>query len=146
LRFDGIFDVPAGPEQVYGLVTEPKEVARCLPDLQSLEVASPDVFDAVVKAGVSFIKGDFKIHFTVIEKQPTSLVRLKAHGTGLGSAVDMQIEARITAKAGRGSSMKWNVDALVSGKIASLGQRVLEAQAQKIIKALFDCLHAKLEG
>ena len=143
MKFEGVFEVGAPIEKVFAIMTDPDQVARCLPDLQKLEVRSPVEFDAVVKAGVSFVRGDFAVHFKTVEKTPPTRVRLTAHGTGLGSAVDMEIAAEMS-RSGGGTSMKWRVDALVSGKIASLGQRVIEAQAQKIIERLFVCLRERL--
>jgi carbon monoxide dehydrogenase subunit G len=40
--------------------------------------------------------------------------------------------------------MKWSADALVGGRIASVGQRLLSGQAEKIIKELFGCLQKQL--
>jgi carbon monoxide dehydrogenase subunit G len=42
--------------------------------------------------------------------------------------------------------MSWQADATVSGKIASLGQRLMESQAERIIREFFECLRQKLEG
>ena len=49
-------------ERVFDLMTDPHQVAQCMPDLQSLEVRSRDDFDATVRVGVSFIRGDFVLH------------------------------------------------------------------------------------
>jgi len=40
--------------------------------------------------------------------------------------------------------MKWTAEASVSGKVASLGQGLVKAQAEKIIRELFDCLRSRL--
>jgi len=42
--------------------------------------------------------------------------------------------------------MKWSAEALVGGRIASVGQRLLNGQAEKIIKQLFACLQKQVEG
>lgn len=40
--------------------------------------------------------------------------------------------------------MNWKADANVSRKIASVGKRLLDAQAEKIIKQLFECIQQEL--
>ena len=45
-----------------------------------------------------------------------------------------------------GTNMKWSADAKVGGRIASVGQRLLSGQAEKIVKGLFECLRTKLEA
>jgi len=145
VHLEGLFDTPASVSRVYALVTDPKEVAGCMPGLQKVDVKSPDEFDAVVRVGVSFIRGDFALHFRSIEKEPASGAKFAVHGMGLGSAVDMEIVLAISAGENGGASMRWQADAKVNGRIASLGQRLMEAQADKIIREFFDCFRRKLE-
>ena len=145
MQFEGTFDVGAPRERVFDLMTDPDQVAQCMPELQKLEVRSPSDFDAVVRVGISFIKGDFVLHFKTAQKDPPSSVKLLMHGTGLGSAVDMEIVAKLSEREEGGTSMKWMVEAKASGRIASLGQRLLETQAEKIVTQLFACLRQKLE-
>jgi len=113
--------------------------------LQKVDVKSSDEFDALVSVGISFIRGEFNLHFRSIEREPTSGAKFAVHGMGLGSAVDMQIALGISPGIDGGASMKWQADARVSGKVASLGQKLMEAQAEKIIREFFDCFRQKLE-
>jgi uncharacterized protein len=146
LEFEGTFNVKASKDQVWKLVLDPNEISKCMPDLQKLDVVSPDDFTAVVKAGVSFIRGDFTLHFTVAEKNPPTHAKLNGHGTGIGSTVDMEMWMDLADVDGGGTSMKWKADAKIGGRIASVGQRLIASQAQKIIKQLFDCLQTRLES
>ncbi len=146
MHFEGVFDVKAPKEKVFGILTNPNEISQCMPDLQKLDVKSPDDFTVVVRAGVSFIKGDFTLHFNVAEKSAPTHAKLTARGTGIGSTVDMVTTMDISDAQQGGSSMKWAADAKVGGRIASLGQRLLEGQAEKIIGQLFECLQHKLES
>jgi len=145
MQFKGVFEVGASKEHVFATMTDPNQVAKCMPDVRKLDVRSSDEFDAVVNVGISFIRGDFALHFRWVEKVPAESVKLSSHGTGLGSAVDMDIVAKMSGKADGGTRMDWTVDARISGKLSSLGQRLIESQAEKIVKQLFDCLHQKLE-
>lgn len=145
MHFEGSFEVRAQRPKVFEFLMQPKKISGCMPDLQKLEVRSPDDFTAVVRAGVAFIKGDFTMNFAISEKQPPSHAKLSGRGSGIGSTVDLQttIDLEETKK---GTLMKWSADALVGGRIASVGQRLLSGQAEKIIKELFGCLHKQLEG
>jgi carbon monoxide dehydrogenase subunit G len=146
MHFEGVFDARVPESRVYALITDPEEMAGCMPGLQRVDVKSPEEFDAVVRVGVSFIRGDFTLHFRSIERKPTSSAKFVVHGNGLGSAVDMEISLAISAGSDGCSSMRWQADANVGGKIASLGQRLMEAQAEKIIREFFDCFRRKLGG
>ncbi len=128
------------------MMTDPNQLSACMPDLQKLEVKSPDEFVAVIKAGVSFIKGDFTMRFTTVDKVPPTHAKLISHGSGIGSTVDLEAVMDMADAEGGGTSMRWTSDAKVGGRIASVGQRLLSSQAEKIVKQLFDCLQAKLES
>jgi len=145
LHFEGSFEVKAKRPKVFDFLLEPKKISACMPDLQKLVVKSPDDFTVIVKAGVAFIKGDFTIHFIVSDKQAPAHAKLTGRGTGIGSTVDLTtvIDLEETKK---GTVMKWSADALVGGRIASVGQRLLSGQAEKIIKELFGCLQKQLES
>ena len=145
LHFEGVFVVSAPREQVFGAVGDPNQVARCIPDLRKLEVRSTDEFDVVVGIRVAVITGELAMHFRTVEKEPPSRAKLTAHGTGLGSAVDLEMVTELAVQPGGGTSMKWTAEATVSGKMASLGQGLMKSQAEKMIRQLFDCLRSKLE-
>ncbi len=145
MHFEGVFTVSAPRERVFGVITDPNQVAKCIPDLRRLEVKSADEFDALVGVGVAVIRGDLSMRFRTVEKQPPSRVKLLAHGAGLGSAVDVEMVTELADGGGGGTSMRWTADASVSGKMASLGQGLMKAQAEKIVRQLFDCLRKKLE-
>ena len=146
MRFEGVFEVGAPKTRVFETVADPRRVAGCMPDLQRLEVRSQDEFDAVVKVGVSLIRGEFALRFRIVEKKPPISLKMKGHGAGLGSAVDMDILVEVSDGAAGGTSMRWAAEVAVSGRIASLGQRLMESQAEKIVKQFFGCFERQLEG
>lgn len=146
MHFDGTFNVKASKDKVFNTILDPNQISECMPDLQKLDIKSNDDFTAVVKAGVSFIKGDFTLHFTVADKTPSTHAKLLGHGTGIGSTVDLETVMDLSDLEGGGTSMKWNAEAKVGGRIASVGQRLISGQAEKIIKQLFTCLQGKLES
>ncbi len=144
MHFEGVFTVKAPRNTVFDFLADPKRISACMPDLQSLEVKSPDDFTAVIRAGVSFIKGDFKMHFTTAEKQPPQHAKLLAHGSGIGSTIDLETTMDLAESNGE-TTMKWHAEVKVGGRIASVGQRLLSGQAEKTIKQLFGCLQGQLK-
>jgi uncharacterized protein len=145
LHFEGVFTVASPREKVFAMVTDPDQMARCMPDLRKLEVKSNDEFVAVVGTGISLVRGDISLHFRTVEKSPSARAKMVAHGTGLGSAIDVEMVTELTDGEGGGTAMRWTADANVSGKLASLGQGLIKSQAERIIRELFDCLRGKLE-
>ena len=129
LHFEGHFAVALPRERVFATIVDPDQVARCMPGLKRLDVKSEDEFSAVVGVGVSIIRGDIALHFKTVEKKPPSRVRMLAHGTGLGSAMDVEMVTELTDGYDGGTSMKWTADATVSGQLGSVNQGLIRSQA-----------------
>ncbi len=145
LHFEGTFDVKADKEKVFDFLLDPNALANCLPDLQKVDVISEDEFKVKVKVGISFIKGDMDMTFKVVERDRPKHAKLQARGTGLGSSVDMTNVFDLIDGPDGGTSMRWKADANVGGMIASIGQRLLDTGAEKMVTELFDSIKTNLE-
>ena len=71
---------------------------------------------------------------------------IKAHGQAPGSAVDATAAMTLSDGDAGGTRMDWNADVTISGSLASLGARLIEGTANKMIGQTFDCMKAKLEA
>ena len=145
MHFEGTFSVVAPREEVFDYLLNPKELLTCLPDVQKYEVKSQDEFTAVVRTGISFIKGDFSLSFKMLEKVRPSHAKLVARGSGIGSTVDLEANMDLTEE-NNTTSLKWQAEAKVGGRIASVGQRLISRQAEKIIEQLFGCVQKQVGG
>ena len=70
---------------------------------------------------------------------------IKAHGQAPGSAVDAL--GRMTLADGPRpdtTTMHWSADVTISGMLASVGARLVEGTANKMIGQTFDCIRAKI--
>ena len=146
MHFEGTFEVPAPKDRVFDLLLNPHEISGWMPDFQKLDVKSPDEFTVLVRAGVSFIKGDFTMNFRIVEKKTPTHAKLVARGSGMGSVVDLETLINLSDSENGGTAMKWEAEAKIGGRLASVGQRLISGQAEKIVKQLFECLRAKIEA
>ena len=144
MEFSGSETIKAPREKVFDFLTDPKNFSSGIPDIKKIEIISPEKFKVVAKLGISFIRGTFTIDFDVVEKERPSHARLKGHGTGVGSAVDMDIVVDLEEQDSN-TILKWKADAKVSGMLASLGQRMLGSVAEKIAREIFENIHKGME-
>jgi carbon monoxide dehydrogenase subunit G len=72
---------------------------------------------------------------------------IKARGQAPGSAVDATatMDLRDGDEAGT-TVMDWVADVNIAGTIASVGARLIEGTANKMIGQTFDCIRTKLEA
>lgn len=146
MHYEGSVDIAAPRDKVWAFVIDPNQVGQCGPGVESIEVIDATHFKATAKVGVGFISARFVVNMEMAELTPPDAATIKAHGQAPGSAVDAHAEMRLSDSAGGGTTMDWSADVNLSGTLASVGARMIEGTAQKMIGQTFDCMKSKLEG
>ena len=145
MEFSGTVEIPASRAKVFAFVTDPDKVGACGPGVESIEVIDPTHFKAKAKVGVGFITARFVVDLEIAEQQPPDMAVIKAHGQAPGSAVDAVGRMTLTDGAEPNTTtMQWSADVNLSGMLASVGARMVEGTANKMIGQTFDCIRAKI--
>jgi uncharacterized protein len=145
MQFSGTVDIKAPRERVWAFLIDPNQVGSCGPGVESIEVVDDTHFRAKAKVGVGFISARFTVDMTFAELEPPDRALIKAHGQAPGSAVDAEATMALKDGPDGGTTMDWSADVTISGTLASLGARLIEGTANKMIGQTFDCIRAKLE-
>jgi carbon monoxide dehydrogenase subunit G len=146
MRFAGTVDINAPRDRVWAFVTDPNQVGQCGPGVESIEVIDDSHFKATAKVGIGFISARFVVNMEFAEVNAPNDATIKAHGQAPGSAVDATAQMRLSDSAAGGTTMDWDADVNISGTLASVGARLIEGTANKMIGQTFDCMRSKLEG
>jgi carbon monoxide dehydrogenase subunit G len=146
MQFQGTVSIAAPRDRVWAFLIDPNQVGSCGPGVESIEVIDADHFKAKAKVGVGFISARFAVDMTVAERAEPDLAVLAAHGQAPGSAVDATARMALSGPAGGPTTMDWSADVTISGTLASVGARMIEGTANKMIGQTFDCIRAKLEA
>lgn len=146
MQFAGTVEIAAPRDKVWAFVTDPNQVGQCGPGVESIDVIDDTHFKATAKVGIGFISARFVVNMEMAELTPPDQAVIKAHGQAPGSAVDAI--ARMTLRDGPegGTTMDWSADVAIAGNLASLGARLIEGTAHKMIGQTFDCMKSKLEA
>jgi len=145
LHYDGSFEVPVPKQKVYDFVMDPAKIASIFPDVQDVKVIDENNFTLKAKVGISFIRGMMDVKMNIVERRPPSFARMKAKGNGLSSSVELENTFNIE-DAGSGTLVKWAADAKISGLMASVGSRLIDAAAQKYVAEIIGSLKEKLSS
>jgi carbon monoxide dehydrogenase subunit G len=137
LQYAGEERIPADLDTVWTFVTDPEKVARCFPDVVDVTVHDATHFDAVVKVGVGPVRGKLTMKVELVPAPSGRRIEMKISGGGFGSAVDMTAGADLVGADDGTTLLKWIGQAEARGPIASVGGRVLDTQAQKLITQAF---------
>ena len=146
MHFEGTVDIAAPRDQVWAFVIDPNQVGQCGPGVESIEVIDDAHFKATAKVGIGFISARFVVNMEFAEQTPPEAARIKAHGQAPGSAVDADASMRLSDSGTGGTTMDWSADVNIAGTLASVGARLIEGTANKMIGQTFSCMKTKLEG
>jgi carbon monoxide dehydrogenase subunit G len=146
VRFSGTVAIDAPRDKVWAFVIDPEQVGSCGPGVESIEKVDDTHYKARAKVGVGFISARFNADLELAEQAPPDRAVIKARGQAPGSAVDATATMSLSDGEGGGTTMDWEADVTISGTIASVGARLIEGTANKLIGQTFDCIKAKLEA
>jgi carbon monoxide dehydrogenase subunit G len=146
MKFSGTTEIRAPRERVWAFVIDPNQVGQCGPGVESIEIVDDTHFKATAKVGIGFISARFVVNMEMAELQEPDRALIKAHGQAPGSAVDATAEMQLSGPPEGPTRMDWSADVALAGTLASLGARMIEGTANKMIGQTFDCMRTKLEG
>ena len=146
MHFEGTVQIDAPRDRVWAFVMDPNQVGQCGPGVESIEVIDDTHFKATAKVGIGFISARFVVNLEFAEITPPEAATIKAHGQAPGSAVDATAHMRLSDGESGSTTMDWSADVSIVGTIASVGARLIEGTANKMIGQTFDCMKSKLEG
>ncbi len=136
LEWSGQEQIAASKAAVWAFINDPAKVGACLPDVLSVDVRDAHSFDATVKIAVGPVRGNFKFNVTLEPRADGNHMDLKISGGGFGSVVNLLAGADLS---GNGTTtLDWKGSASVGGPIATIGGRVLDAQAHRVISTTFE--------
>ena len=146
MKFSGTVDINAPRERVWAFLMDPDQVGPCGPGVETIEIVDETHFKAKAKVGIGFISARFNIDMEIAERDEPNQAVIKAHGQAPGSAVDATATMALKDGEADGTTMDWAADVLIGGTLASVGARLIEGTANKMIGQTFECMKTKLEA
>jgi carbon monoxide dehydrogenase subunit G len=146
MDFTGSTQIAAPRDRVWAFVIDPELVGWCGPGVESIEKVDDTHYRATAKVGIGIISARFKVDLELAEAEAPARSVIRATGHAPGSTVDARGEMVLSGPPEGPTTMAWSADVQISGTIASVGGRMIEGTANKLIGQAFDCIRGKLEA
>ena len=146
MHFEGHVPIKADRQKTWDLLMDPEKVGSCGPGVERVEVIDEKRFRIHAKVGIGLIRATFAVDVERADERAPDFARLKGTGKAPGSAVDGTAEMHLSDGADGTTIMDWTADVQIHGKLASVGARLIEGTAKKMIDQTFDCIRVKLEA
>jgi Uncharacterized conserved protein len=138
MKMEGERVLPASRDTVWAALNNPEILRQSIPGCQSLEAQDETHLTATVGVKIGPVAAKFKGQVELQDMNPPESYKLVGTGSG-GAAGSARGEAHVRLEDHpEGCKMTYNVDAAVSGKLAQLGQRMIDPVARKLAEQFFD--------
>jgi len=153
MDFSGRYVIPAPADAVWAALNDPEILKYCIPGCEELEKTSPTDFVALATLKIGPVKAKFRGKVSLTDLDPPHRCKITGEGQG-GVAGFAKGEAEVVlSEADDGTVLSYVAKAMVGGKLAQIGQRLIDGAAKQIAddffsrftKALTDATPVELE-
>ncbi|MDA1349205.1 MAG: carbon monoxide dehydrogenase subunit G [Chloroflexi bacterium] len=137
------FDVPR--EQLWDTLMDPEVVKSCIPGVREFTALAPDNYQVEVKVGVGVVTGTYIGTLELSDKDGPASYRMTVEGKGARTAVKGTGTISLV-EAGEATELNFEGEALVTGMLARVGQRLMGSVAKANINQFFECIESHLAG
>ena len=137
MTMTGEVQLAAPRETVWAKLNDPEVLKVCIPGCETLEMLSDNEFQAVAVNKVGPVKARFKGKVRLSDLDPPNGYRISGEGDGgVAGFAKGGAEVKLTPK-DDGTLLTYTVEAQIGGKLAQLGQRLVNGAAKKLADEFF---------
>jgi carbon monoxide dehydrogenase subunit G len=148
LEGEYIFDGPR--EAVWEIVRDPEVLATALPGTQSLEQVAENEYAGKMHVRIGPVSGVFAGKLVVSDEVPPESYTLSVEGRGAPGFASGTGDVQLAEYEGDKTLMKYEGEMQVGGRIASVGQRLIDTASKSMIgqglESLNNALHARMKA
>lgn len=133
MELNGSYTFEAPREVIWDALMDPEVLAKILPGVEKLEKVSDSEYEGVMNVRVGPVQGRFKGTVTMTDLQPPEQFHLDVNGRGAAGYVKGSGDAVLTEEEGK-TILTYEGSGDVGGKIASVGQRLVETTGKSIVR------------
>jgi uncharacterized protein len=137
MSMTGEVQLPASRDVVWAKLNDPDVLKTCIPGCEELNKTSDTEFQAVATTKIGPVKARFKGRVQLSDLNPPNGYKISGEGDGgVAGFAKGGATVALTEKDG-GTLLTYNVEAQIGGKLAQLGQRLVNGAAKKLADDFF---------
>ena len=138
MNMTGEGQLPASRETVWAMLNEPAVLKSCIPGCESLDKDSDNEFRAIATIKIGPVKARWKgkVRFSNLDPPNSYWISCEGEG-GVAGFAKGGAKGSLANKDG-GTLLSYYVEAQIGGKLAQLGQRLINSVAKKTADDFFE--------
>lgn len=143
MKLQGEHLFPVDRERLWAALLDPTLLQRVLPGCEPLESTGERRWKTAMALAVGPVQGRFQGNLELSDLVAPESYRLKLDGSGPAGFLRGSGTVRLATE-GSSTRLSYEVDAQVGGKVASVGQRLVESSARALARQGLEGLEAAL--
>ncbi len=147
MKIQGTYSFEAPLDLVWAALFDPEVLAKTLPGCEKLE-REGDQFKGEINVKMGPVQGKFqgKVDITDVLVRESYTMVIDGRGPAGFVKATAQLRVKPDAAAGAATRLEYDSDVQVGGRIASVGQRLLDASSRAIVKQSLEGLHEQIKA
>lgn len=134
----GEYKIAAPRERVWAALNDPEVLRQAIPGCEDVKKLSDTELEASARAKIGPVSARFTGKVTLSDLKPPESYTLTGEGSG-GAAGFAKGEAKVSLTPdGDATILRYAVKAIIGGKLAQLGQRLVDGAAKKMADEFFE--------
>ncbi len=134
MELNGEYTFDAPRQVIWDALMDPEVLAKILPGVEKLEKVSDTEFNGVMNVRVGPVQGKFKGTVTLSDLQEPERFHMEVNGRGAAGYIRGGGDAILTETEDGKTLLTYDGSGDVGGKIASVGQRLVETTGKSIVR------------
>ena len=143
LQGEYIFDGPR--EEVWEIIRDPEVLATALPGTQSLEQVGENEFEGTMHVRIGPVAGVFAGKIVVSDEVPPESCTLTVEGKGAPGFANGTGRVKLIEQGDDQTLLQYEGDMQVGGRLASVGQRLIDTASKSMIAQGLESLNNALK-
>ena len=140
----GEFVFNGSREEVWELVRDPEVLATALPGAQKLDKVGENEYKATMNVRIGPVAGVFTGRITVANEVPPQSYTMSVEGRGKPGFVNGTGDIQLLDQGDGTTLMKYEGDVQIGGRLAGVGQRLVDTASKSMIRQGLDALNNAL--
>ena len=145
IRLENEYHIDLDQENVWKAINNPEILSEILPNCESLEPISEHQFTAHIKVKIGPISSKFKSTLELFDLKEPDGYKFRVQGSGKKGSMNGQGEIKLLSN-GSGTGFTFIAEGKVTGLIARVGQRLIEAAGKKLMDQGFENFKNRVMG
>lgn len=144
MKVEGEYQFDGPREDVWELLRDPEVLATALPGTQSLDQVGDNEYKGVMNVRIGPVGGEFSGTVLISNEQPPESLTMTVEGKGKPGFVKGSGDVNLVDQGDDTTLMKYEGKLQIGGRLASVGQRLLDTTSKSIIRQGLDALNNAL--